>query len=789
MQRKNKSFKIIGLRVLNPCSQKLRKVLNVDETYFLCNDYEDDGNGHICLKSNASELSDSFFRIPTQDKTSPYVSISCIVGHNGDGKSSLVELMIRTINNFAYLAGYRNDHPELKYIPGLYTKLYYLVDTVICCIHCNGDTVELIVDGSIKWSRSSNPLRKGEGKVKKYISRYADVLFYTLVNNYSLYSYNSEDFKCETSTIYEDDSWISSLFHKNDAYQTPVVLVPMRNRGVIDVNREHELTMQRLAELFLNCDTGKYHISETEIVEGFMYKLERSSKLFTYTVESYCLDEYRGGKDIIELYQSYQRNKYAINLKNDTVKKNNIDFWCKFDHSFFDFGLMEYCFHLLDKEGYIGKNPDKTDLAKYLDRLKKYKDCRQNIAKFIANRGDRLHFLQFQRLYLIYEIYKKWNEIIPNIECSLFSNVILGAKEHAVAYLIYKTIRIIENYPEFFSGGISDYQMPQHFFNNSVRENNINKWFKNLLEDINEGKSHMTLKLRQIIYYLTHLNQMSFLDEGDTADESIVALLEANGYERYMDCEKYYNAVKNDQDFSASVLPPIFSKDFLISRNSSSPYQMSRMSSGERQLLNSASSIVYHLKNITKSVTKGLKVAYYNVNVILEEVELYFHPEYQRQFIKYLLEQIGNAGLPANLAINMIFVTHSPFVLSDVPRQNVLFLNNGKPVCTMQEDTFGANIHTLLQNGFFLNSVPIGEFAKSKINQMFAILNQSSAISVDILNRLEKEILLVSEPLLRGQLIKLLTQRRNLFHQDDLRRIEQLEKLVESLQKQIYDKN
>lgn len=72
---------------------------------------------------------------------------------------------------------------------------------------------------------------------------------------------------------------------------------------------------------------------------------------------------------------------------------------------------------------------------------------------------------------------------------------------------------------------------------------------------------------------------------------------------------------------------------------------------------------------------------------------------------------------------------------------------------------------------------------------MFAILNQSSAISVDMLDRLEKEILLVSEPLLRGQLIKLLAQRRDLFHQDSLRRIEQLEKLVESLQKQIYDKN
>ena len=41
---------------------------------------------------------------------------------------------------------------------------------------------------------------------------------------------------------------------------------------------------------------------------------------------------------------------------------------------------------------------------------------------------------------------------------------------------------------------------------------------------------------------------------GNDDYESIVALLEANGYERYMDCEKYYNAVKNDQDFSGAPL-------------------------------------------------------------------------------------------------------------------------------------------------------------------------------------------------------------------------------------------
>ncbi|OAV66516.1 hypothetical protein Barb6_02583 [Bacteroidales bacterium Barb6] len=67
----------------------------------------------------------------------------------------------------------------------------------------------------------------------------------------------------------------------------------------------------------------------------------------------------------------------------------------------------------------------------------------------------------------------------------------------------------------------------------------------------------------------------------------------------------------------------------------------------------------------------------------------------------------------------------------------------------MQEDTFGANIHSLFQNAFFLNGT-IGDFAKQKINTMFIKLHKG-----DIGDNLYEEIKLVSEPFIRSQLLKL----------------------------------
>ena len=609
----------------------------------------------------------------------------------------------------------------------------------------------------------------------------------------------------ETGDGSEEKSWITALFHKNDAYQTPVVLSPMRTRGNINVNREYELSMQRFNELFLDCSQKKFTIGDHETVEGFMFKLETECKLYTRTLRDYLTDPKQGARDCMILDRSFSKHhhkrKYAVNLAEANVLDRNIQFWAGFDHGFYDSGLLPIAISLLfDEKQDEEKVPD-TDLYKYLafmkakTRKRSSLDAHSSIEQFLARGGARLTFLQFQRLYLIYEIYARWrasNHV--RVEFRTFTFQDLSLMDRAMWYLIYKTIRVIEQYSDYFYGGIEDYELPQHFFNDKVRQNNLNKWFKVIEDDRTKHKTHVTLKIRQTLDYIAHYENspLTIVNKQSNYPLAINEALSKYGYDYYLDTQEYNRHIDSESEFAATVPPPIFYIDYLISRDSGGYYPFSRMSSGERQLLNTSSSIVYHLKNIDRSKSTPTKIAYTNINVVLEEVELYFHPEYQRQFVNGLLTQIAAAPFNRDLAINLIFVTHSPFILSDSPRQNVLFLKNGAADRSMQEDTFGANIHTMLQSGFFLNSVPIGDFAKVKINRMFALLNQSRAISPEEIDRLRGDIRLVSEPLLRSQLIKLYNQRSSFEgkrYEDYARKIQELEQTVEELKQKLHDYN
>ncbi len=120
-------FKLIGVRPLKGCASHIRKVLKEDTTYFLYNEYEVDpeNSDRICLKSNNTALPISFFS--KQGKGYPVISISAIVGKNGDGKSSIVELIMRILNNFAYYSGFKKKQSTLIPVAGLKAILYYSI--------------------------------------------------------------------------------------------------------------------------------------------------------------------------------------------------------------------------------------------------------------------------------------------------------------------------------------------------------------------------------------------------------------------------------------------------------------------------------------------------------------------------------------------------------------------------------------------------------------------------------------------------------------------------------------
>ena len=140
-------------------------------------------------------------------------------------------------------------------------------------------------------------------------------------------------------------------------------------------------------------------------------------------------------------------------------------------------------------------------------------------------------------------------------------------------------------------------------------------------------------------------------------------------------------------------------------------------------MINTVSSLVYHLRNLDDNVAGDDKIQYKNVNVVLEEVELYFHPDYQKQYVRYLLDQIERTQLKQIEAINILFVTHSPFILSDIVRSNILCLKGGKVHKKFEKKTFGANIYDLLRNPFFLSDGTIGDYSQEIINRILVALD------------------------------------------------------------------
>lgn len=104
--------------------------------------------------------------------------------------------------------------------------------------------------------------------------------------------------------------------------------------------------------------------------------------------------------------------------------------------------------------------------------------------------------------------------------------------------------------------------------------------------------------------------------------------------------------------------------------------------------------------------------------LFIDEGDLYYHPEWQRLYISDLCKIIEEAT-PCRLQI--IIATNSPFILSDIFEDNIIFLSEKETDIKTTDKTFGQNIHTLLKTDFFMKYT-IGEFARETISQIFKVL-------------------------------------------------------------------
>lgn len=155
------------------------------------------------------------------------------------------------------------------------------------------------------------------------------------------------------------------------------------------------------------------------------------------------------------------------------------------------------------------------------------------------------------------------------------------------------------------------------------------------------------------------------------------------------------------------------------------------ISEGELTFIHTFTGIYYALTN--KNIWKKQKT----VIIILDEPDLSFHPQWTASFIKNLTDLIANYN-NQNIKYQFIISTHSPFMISDVPKENIICIdiddNNNRKV-KKAKSSFASNYYDIIKDSFFLTS-PIGEFAKEKINDVINLINNYNEENLEKINNL-----------------------------------------------------
>lgn len=575
-------FKIIAIRPLAGCNKKHLKILHAGTVYRFYNNYR-------FLKANEANPDSKVTKIEVDKVILPdlynikreygddlNVNISAIVGKNGSGKSSLIELLYVFLYNISLKTGVlplkeENEKAIRKKVSKINIEVYYSTDGVsIKCLSSNNDKYQIRTFNAPEKVKDSNDLSYED--LKK--------LFYTISVNYSHYALNSTEL----------GKWLGSVFHKNDSYQTPIVINPFRDEGIIDINNEDELVKSRILSNILFNEKAR---DKNGFVQILPDKVVRSLK--------FKLDSTKGVID-------------TGNKKHDKLLKEATP------------DIVQKIFDIFNVAHLLEINPEK----KYLKVAYNY----------IVRK--------------IYTIQKKYT----TFKKGEFEFIVSDSR---------KTYKI-------------DY-----------------KRLEKLINEILHNNSHISFKFKQALNFIVNTKR---------------DIISSGNYITIEELRDYVNERRNLEEVINFVPPSFFKFDikFTKGRNYSS------LSSGEKQRIFSTATILYHLYNLNSvESTVGL-TKYSSINIIFDEIELYFHPEWQRQFVSNILESVRIIDIPNIKSLNMIFVTHSPFVLSDIPSNNILYLNqDGTPDTIRIERTFGANIHNLLEDSFFHNEGTVGSFAKNKI--------------------------------------------------------------------------
>lgn len=148
--------------------------------------------------------------------------------------------------------------------------------------------------------------------------------------------------------------------------------------------------------------------------------------------------------------------------------------------------------------------------------------------------------------------------------------------------------------------------------------------------------------------------------------------------------------------------------------------------------------------------------------LVVDELESGMHLEWSRTLIDFLVNYINEINRIGGMNFQLIFTTHSPYMLSDIKPGNVIMIEKNQETGYSEgkvlQNTFAKNIQEIMRENLIDNIY--GDFALAKIDSMISILN-GEEVQEGNEEELLKEIHLISEPILRNKLLDMYDKKHN----------------------------
>lgn len=315
------------------------------------------------------------------------------------------------------------------------------------------------------------------------------------------------------------------------------------------------------------------------------------------------------------------------------------------------------------------------------------------------------------------------------------------------------------------------------------------KWIKSGGLDIDPIRQRMKNDVKKFFNIIEFYNYLENIINDDTVTinegniEFNIAANKTKDFEEFI--HKYKELLESFNDIPTVVTLLEFLPD-------------KQLSTGEKSIIEFYAS----LNNYIENIKSNSHTSYEYYLLLLDEPELGYHPIWKKKFVQAIvktlpilfskitpkvLDKKSNSYISTgkeNPVIQIIFSTHDPLTLSDIPQSNIVYLNkDDKDISFISKEhqkSFAANITDLLADSFFIENGLIGDFAKEKIDETISWLNDKDDKTNSEYHKRLIEI--VDEPIIQRKLAEMFSEKMHDTLAKDI-----LKKEIDNLQ-QRYNK-